>query len=157
MFVNYYQTRPRSPMIWICVQLPWLRAFGQFAAQTWTRSFNQNSRNSFASRPSPIHFSSSWNGPSLATTNTVDKKGIDLAALCLGRSKVVRPHKWGFWVIIRFLGFWGPKVREFRHYSPSKQSNTWIIWKTPKETYPPQRGRVSKPEVEFFAASHYSS
>jgi len=155
MFMNYYQTRPRSPTIWICVQLPWLRAFGQFAAQTRlfrvTRILEILSLpGPHQSTPLPLGTDPAWQQPTPLT-----KRALTWQLCGWAGPKLVRPHKWGFWVIIRFLGFWGPKVCEFRHYSPSKQSNTWIIWKTPKERHPPQRGRVSKPEVEFFAASHY--
>jgi len=56
---------------------------------------------------------SSSNGP---TTTTLTTKG-----LCPGGSvvwaspKFVRPHRWGYWVMIRFLEIQGPNCREILH------------------------------------------
>jgi len=50
--------------------------------------------------------------------------------------KIVRPHRWGPWVMKRFLGYWVPKTaKSSTSHNRAKQRNTYVLKKN-KEKKP---------------------
>ena len=108
---------------------------------------------------SPFTLTASLAAPIPSTSNGPTTTTLTTRSICLGGfvvwavPKFVRPHRWGSWMIIRFLGFlWSQVLQNSPGPPPTTKTEQYLfVQKTSKERHPLQRGWGPK----FFAASHY--